>query len=179
VMGEVVDDLLLAAELEHRPQRAGKVDLWSVASEVVKSLQPLAEERSVALAAARIGDPSSAGRPDAVSGSAAALRRAVMSLVDNALAHTPRGGQIDIEVGNWPDQVTVCVRDNGEGLDPDQSDRLVERFARGTTSGQGRRFGLGLALVEEVARAHGGRLDVDGEPGHGAAFTLVLPASPE
>jgi signal transduction histidine kinase len=52
---------------------------------------------------------------------------------------------------------------------------MIRRFARGTTRDAGRRFGLGLALVEEVARAHGGRLDVDGAPGVGATFSLVLP----
>jgi signal transduction histidine kinase len=176
-MGEVVDDLLLAAELEHRPQQGETVHLWAVASEVANRLRPLAEQRSVTLTAVCLDGPTERQPVDAVNGRPGALRRAIASLVDNALAHTPPGGRIVVEVGRRPDQVTVCVRDNGHGLDPAQAQRLVEPFARGTSSGQGRRFGLGLALVAEVARAHGGRLEVDGEPGRGAAFTLVLPGS--
>jgi signal transduction histidine kinase len=73
--------------------------------------------------------------------------------------------------------VLVAVADDGEGIDPHQARDLARRFARGTARDGGRRFGLGLALVDEVARVHGGRLDVDGAPGHGATFTLHLPAS--
>ena len=71
----------------------------------------------------------------------------------------------------------LSVADQGDGLDPAEAHRLLERFSRGTSGDAGRRFGLGLALVDEVARAHGGSLLVDGEPGRGATFTLRLPRS--
>jgi two-component system, OmpR family, sensor kinase len=174
-----VNDMLLSVELQHRPQEGERIDLATLAADVTASLEPLADQRSVELTTELI--PRTDGSPPIVSGAEAALRRAIVSLVDNAIAHTPSGGHVRVAVGaisqvtpvdGW---LSVAVIDDGEGLDPQQTHRLVERFSRGTSAGTGRRFGLGLALVDEVARAHGGVLDVDGEPGRGATFTLRLP----
>jgi signal transduction histidine kinase len=170
-LGEVVTDLLLAAELEHAPQRGEPVDVSTVAREVVASLSVLADEREVALTA------SGTDHAVYVVGIEAALRRALTALVDNALAHTGSGGHVGVRVSAAEGDVVLAVADDGEGLDPAEARELARRFARGTARDGGRRFGLGLALVDEVARVHGGRLDVDGAPGHGATFTLRLPAS--
>jgi signal transduction histidine kinase len=170
-LGDVVNDLLLSAELAGSPQAGEEVDLAAVARDVVEMLQPLAQQRSVSLTVD--GD----ARPAAVRGAPAALRRALTSLTDNALAHTDPGGHVVLLIESQDDDVTVSVIDDGEGIDPSQAARLVERFARDTERGNGRRFGLGLALVQEVARAHGGRLEITGRPGHGARFSLRLPPS--
>jgi signal transduction histidine kinase len=167
-MGDVVNDLLLSAELRHEPQRGECVDLGALADEVVESLRPLAAERGVDIA--RVGGPSADVR-----GVPSALRRALSSLADNAIAHTQRGGHVRVEVSAERELVRLAVTDDGEGLDPAEARVMVQRFARGTTRDSGRRFGLGLALVEEVATAHGGRLEIDGSPGAGASFALVLP----
>ncbi|HEX3005793.1 MAG TPA: HAMP domain-containing sensor histidine kinase [Angustibacter sp.] len=170
-LGEVVTDLLLAAELEHAPQRGEPVDVGAVAREVVASLSVLADEREVAL--------TTSGTDDGVEvvGIEAALRRALTALVDNALAHTGSGGHVQVRVSESDSHVLIAVADDGEGLDPAEARDLARRFARGTARDGGRRFGLGLALVDEVARVHGGRLDVEGAPGQGATFTLRLPGS--
>jgi signal transduction histidine kinase len=178
-LSDVVSDLLLSAELAHRPQGGERVDLAALAVDLAESLRPLAAQRSIELtsefaAASRPGEATSL----IVNGAPAALRRALSSLVDNAIAHSRAGGQIRIRAARDGDLLTLAVIDDGEGLDPGQSGRLVERFSRGTSNGAGRRFGLGLSLVDEVARAHGGSLRVEGEPGAGAAFTLTLPAAP-
>ena len=168
VMGDVVNDLLLSAELRHEPRHGEPVQLGELVTQVVQSLRPLAEDRGV--------DILDVGPGATVLGVPSALRRAVSALADNAIAHTARGGHVRVEVVVVPGSVTVRVADDGEGLDPPAARQLIRRFARGTTHDSGRRFGLGLALVEEVARAHGGRLDVEGSPGVGATFSLVLPA---
>lgn len=179
VMGDVVNDMLLSVELQHRPQDGERIDLAELAVDVTASLQPLADQRAVELSTESIATVD--GSAPLVKGAEPALRRAIVSLVDNAIAHTPSGGHVRVAVGpiNGPGAVGgwlgVAVIDDGEGLDPQQTHRLVERFSRGTSVGAGRRFGLGLALVDEVARAHGGVLEVDGEPGRGATFTLRLP----
>jgi signal transduction histidine kinase len=179
-LGEVVTDLLLAAELQRWPHRADLVDVAALAGEVSESLRPLAAERGVDLSATLPDttprDPDESPVP-LVCGIEAALRRAVTSLVDNAIAHTAPGGHVVVGVHRDAGSVLVAVVDDGEGLDPKEAGRLVARFARGTSGEPGRRFGLGLALVDEVARAHHGTLLIDGVPGAGAAFTLKLPSA--
>jgi signal transduction histidine kinase len=172
-LGDVVNDLLLSLELQHRPQDGQGVDLGALSKDVVDSMQPLAAQHSVDLS---VRHPLGPGTGSAmVNGAAAALRRAIASLIDNAIAHTPPGGRVQVTVTAATTQVRIIVTDDGEGLDPADTQRLVERFSRGTPTGDGRRFGLGLSLVDEVARAHAGTLTVDGEPGVGAQFTLTFP----
>ncbi len=110
-----------------------------------------------------------------VNGAPAALRRALVALVDNAISHTPEGSVV-VRVTGDDDVVRIAVADDGEGLDPADTQRLTERFSRGASgSGQSRRFGLGLALVDEVVRAHEGHLELTGAIGQGATATMVLP----
>jgi signal transduction histidine kinase len=171
-LGEVVEDLLLSAELQHRPDRQERVDLAAVGADVVRAFAPYAEELGVELR-------FEASPPDegVVAGVRSSLHRAVGALVDNALAHNRTGGHVTVGVRRRGDEVVLTVADDGEGLDPEIADTLLRRFGRGEqASGHGRRFGLGLALVREVVQAHRGRLDLDGRPGVGATVTVVLPA---
>jgi signal transduction histidine kinase len=168
-VGEVVTDLLHSVELGQHPDRGVPVGMSALAADVVDSMQPLAAERGVQLTA---GPPLA---EDAVVGVPVALRRALTALVDNALSHTPSGGHVDVGLARDAEVVSVRVRDDGVGLDPGQAEQLVQRFARGTTREPGRRLGIGLALVDEIAAAHGGTLVLDGEPGRGACVELRLP----
>ncbi|MCI4063953.1 HAMP domain-containing histidine kinase [Micromonospora sp. R77] len=168
-LGEVVEDLLVSAAAEHQPLPDTVVDLAEVAREVVASMGPYAQGREVELLVDAAGSAP-------VRGARTALRRALTALVDNAIGHVPPGGTVRVSVLRRDDRVRAAVADDGVGLDPTEADRLFDRFAHGA-SGAGRRFGLGLALVQHVALAHRGTVDVTGTPGQGATFTLVLPAA--
>ncbi len=170
LLGEVVEDLLLAAQLRAVPHDFGPVDLAGLAADAVAADQPRAAAQGVELTV-RADD----GRY-VVRGAATALRRVLASLLDNALAHTPAGGHVDVVLGAGPrpGEVTCTVRDDGAGFDPADGQRIFERFARGG-HGDRRRFGLGLALVRETVEAHGGRVSATGRPGAGASFTVELP----
>jgi signal transduction histidine kinase len=187
-LGEVISDLLLSAQLQSEDVSGEPVDLGSLATTVVNSLALLAADSGVHLSADL--DPE----PCVVEGALAALRRALVALVDNAISHTGPGGSVVVQVSGVSgaaaaghvghvghvghDVVKVSVIDDGEGLDPAGASQLTERFARGTSApGRSRRFGLGLALVDEVVRAHGGTLQIEGAPGKGARFSLFLPRS--
>jgi signal transduction histidine kinase len=114
-------------------------------------------------------------------GSAAALRRGVTSLVDNALAHEHAGGKIAIYVARRGANVVIEVRDDGVGIDPDAVATLFTRFSHGqshTTTASRQRYGIGLALVREIVLAHRGGIDVTQTAGGGATFTLTIPAAP-
>ncbi|MET7402283.1 HAMP domain-containing sensor histidine kinase [Dactylosporangium sp. NPDC005572] len=174
-LGEVVEDLLLSAELSHRPAHGVPVDAAGLAREVVASVAPHAAAQHVTLRT-DIG----AG-PMEVTGVRSSLRRALAALVDNALAHVSAGGTVTVTVARVDERVRLAVVDDGMGLDPARATQLLARFARGDdhpADRPGRRFGLGLALVQEVLDAHGGQLQVDGSPGQGACFTMILPATP-
>src|ERR1700738_549307 len=85
-----------------------------------------------------------------VLGSGSALRRAITSLVDNALAHEHRGGTITVALRRDHDHVLMEVRDDGVGIDPVAMETLFNRFSQGNThtaAGDRPRYGLGLALV--------------------------------
>ncbi|WP_319460527.1 HAMP domain-containing sensor histidine kinase [Micromonospora sp. RTP1Z1] len=168
-LGEVVEDLLVSAAAEHQPLPDTVVDLAEVAREVVASMTDHARSREVELLVA-------APDPAPVRGARTALRRALTALVDNAVGHVPAGGRVRVSVDRQDGRVAAAVADDGVGLDPAEADRLFDRFSHGG-SGAGRRFGLGLALVQHVARAHRGAVEVAGAPGQGATFTLVLPAA--
>lgn len=172
-LGEVVEDLLISAELEHRPERSEIVDVAALVTDTVASFEPYADEQQVALATSTEG-------PAAAHGAPAALRRALSALIDNALAHEHPGGTIEVSVRRERNELLVSVVDDGSGLDPSTRDEITRRFARGADASaghHGRRFGLGLALVREIVKAHGGRLLVDGAPGRGATFTIALPVA--
>lgn len=175
LLGDVVDDLLTSAQLQHGAVLGEDVDVAALCEEVVASLGPYANQHDVSLQCHVAG--ASHSQMHHVRGAPTALRRALSALVDNAIAHSPPGETVTVTVRRDRRDVTVEVRDHGDGLDPTMAARITERFARGSPTDDRRRFGLGLALADEVVRAHRGRLDIDGTPGDGSRFTLVIPAA--
>ncbi|GAA2741621.1 hypothetical protein GCM10009868_08320 [Terrabacter aerolatus] len=181
-MADVVSDLLLSAQLEHVDEVADRVDLAALASEVVTSLMPYAAERGVTLvdegaagAAGAVG--AVGGGTCVVEGVGPSLRRSVLALVDNATAHSDKGSRIEVRSSAFGGQVRVDVVDHGDGVEVADIQRLTRRFSRGDGASGGRRVGLGLALVTQIVRSHGGRLDVSETPGGGATFTILIPAA--
>jgi signal transduction histidine kinase len=112
-----------------------------------------------------------------VRGTQASLRRAILALTDNALHHARHTVSVTVSVRRKV--VVVEVADDGPGIDPAIAARLFERFASTGHSEQDGtpRYGLGLALVNEIASRHDGQVEVDGRPGRGATFRLILPAT--
>jgi two-component system osmolarity sensor histidine kinase EnvZ len=112
---------------------------------------------------------------------AQALRRAVDNLVENAWRHGAapvvlRTGRAD-NAGPQSDGVWIEVQDHGPGVPAAELERIRQPFARGEAARSGRPgAGLGLAIADRVARAHGGRLELHSTPGQGLRARLVLPA---
>lgn len=172
-LGEVVEDLLLSTQLRHRVDTDTVVDLAAVATDVITEQSARAAECEVDLTL--VPDPAG---PSLVHGREAALCRVLTALADNALSHTPPGGHVTFELSSQDHKrhVVLVVRDDGTGFDPADAQRLFTRFARAGHDDH-RRFGLGLALAQEVIVGHGGTIDANGKPGTGAAFTIRLPAA--
>ena len=110
-----------------------------------------------------------------VSGDEEAIARAVLNLVDNAARHADE--RVDVEVSSDGDRAVVAVRDDGPGFPPELLGQAVGRFVRGTNSGRGTEngAGLGLAIVDAIATAHGGALEIENTAEGGATVQLRLP----
>ena len=168
-LGEVVDDLLLAAD-PRADQSHQPVDLGDVVRAAVDSAKAHAQlvEVTLVLAPALLGTTT-------VLGSAPALRRATLALVDNAIDHTPPGSEVTVAVRRDTREVVVSVTDTGPGIAPGEADQVLRRFHSGGQRAGRSHYGLGLALTHDVANRHGGQLRLV-QAGVGATFELVLPA---
>lgn len=105
-------------------------------------------------------------------------RQAVDNLISNALAHTPRGGQVHASVTIDDGTVRLTVQDTGPGFAPAILPHAFEPFTTGPTppAAAGHGAGLGLAIVAAIAHAHGGRATADNPAQGGARVTVLLPA---
>lgn len=100
---------------------------------------------------------------------------ALSNLVANALDHTGRGDTVVLQLDVTADSMQYTVSDTGSGIPRQDMPHVFDRFYRGHGQPRSGHAGLGLALVREVARRHGGSVSVDSAPGEGATFTLVVP----
>jgi signal transduction histidine kinase len=107
------------------------------------------------------------------------LGLALDALLENAIRHTRDGDVIQLSVlsAEGGSAGRMIIADTGAGIPPSERDHIFDRFRSGSELGDGRRTGLGLALVRAVARAHGGEALVHSTPGHGSEFELVLPVT--
>ncbi|SFJ06426.1 sensor histidine kinase [Planctomicrobium piriforme] len=102
------------------------------------------------------------------------IKQVLLNLVANALDATPPGGYVDVSLREFPDQVEICVEDNGCGMTKEQMTHIFEPFF--TTKDVGKGTGLGLAITHRIVSDHGGTLEVHSDgPGQGSRFTLRLP----
>lgn len=149
-----------ALALHKRPQ-----DLTELVEAVVRRLRPALGGRSVTLDA-----------PETlplVPYDYAQIDRVIANLVENAAVHTPSGSPIEIQIRHDDASIRVAVTDQGPGVPPEDRERIFRPFERGRVRGRG--SGLGLAIARGFAEAHGGTLDVEGEPSGGARFVVTLP----
>ncbi len=113
--------------------------------------------------------------PVTVDGDPARLRQMTVNLLTNALKYTPSGGSVTVGVSAAPDRARLEVTDTGPGVPAEEVPKLFERFWRGRGSQGKAGSGIGLAIVAELARIHGGRVEVDSAPGRGSTFRVLLP----
>jgi signal transduction histidine kinase len=101
------------------------------------------------------------------------------NLLDNALRHTPRGGQVRLRAFGTAGEVSLEVADSGPGIPPEHLPHVFERFYR-VDAARDRKHGgsgVGLAIAKALVEAHGGRINAHSTPRFGATFTLTLPAT--
>jgi signal transduction histidine kinase len=161
--------LLRLAEMDTGARRSGfvQVDIVKVAAEAAEFYQPVAELKGVKLSFRCAGARTVAGDP-------LLLAQAVGNLIDNALKYAPRNGSITVTAAQRAgDAVEISVSDNGPGIPESERGRVSQRFYRGDASRGTPGVGLGLSLVEGVAKLHGGALELaDNRPGLRASLVV-------
>jgi signal transduction histidine kinase len=165
--------LLRLAEIDSGARRSGfvRVDAAAVAAEVVEYYEPVAEQKGVVFSFQSAGDAAVAGDP-------VLLAQAVSNLIDNSLKCVSERGAISVRVGRRADgAVEIAVADDGPGIADADKPKATERFFRGDPSRGTPGVGLGLSIVDAVAKLHGGVLQLlDNHPGLKAQMVLPVAA---
>jgi two-component system, OmpR family, sensor kinase len=171
-LANVLEDLLIAADPRSN-QRHERVDVGQLAHHVAAAAAASARADGVQVGCEVEGDTV------VQDASSTALRRALTALVDNAVRHART--DVTVTVRGTPTNVVVRVQDDGQGIQAELLPRLFERYESSQPPGSARRsYGLGLALVSEVAAGHGGsvtarNIDRSGDGGSGALLEFTLP----
>jgi two-component system OmpR family sensor kinase len=175
----LVTDLLTLSRLDNTGTsptphiRHAAMDVCATVSAAVTQMSGSAEARGVRLS-------QECPAPLAITGDAGQIKQVLLNLIDNALRHTPRGGEVSVKAAPGPNSVSIEVTDTGSGINPKDLPHIFERFYRGDisrTRATGN-SGLGLAIVHSIVEAHGGTIDVESTPGQGTRFTIHLPIEP-
>jgi signal transduction histidine kinase len=173
-MADLVDSLLTLARADE-----GRFDLYRepvelgpLMREVVETARLLGEEAGLTIDAPLLENAE-------VLGDLTRLRQLYLNLVTNAIKYTARGGRVEITLTRGDADVTFAVKDTGIGIAAADVPYIFERFwradrVRSRASERGG-FGLGLAICQWIAQAHGGSLTVQSRLGRGSTFTVLLP----
>jgi CheY-like chemotaxis protein len=106
------------------------------------------------------------------------VRQILTNLLTNAHLYTPEGGRLEMSVAAEDGWLRLEVSDTGQGMTPEELERVWERFYRGSEGAATPGTGLGLSIVRSLVELHGGAVDVRSAPGEGTTFTVRLPQAP-
>jgi two-component system sensor histidine kinase SenX3 len=171
-LAALVQDIIELSRLQgaNVAQRSRPVDINTVVSEAVDRSQLPAESKNIQIV---VGGHTEA----MVYGDQDLLVTALRNLIDNAIRYSPENTRVGIGVRAKDGLVSVSVTDQGEGLSPEDQERVFERFYRvdAARSRHTGGTGLGLSIVKHVIANHGGEVTLWSQPGQGSTFTMRLP----
>ncbi|MDQ5841736.1 MAG: ATP-binding protein [Chloroflexota bacterium] len=171
-LAALVQDIIELSRLQgaNVAQQGRPVDINTVVSEAVDRSQLPAETKNIQLVVGGHADARVYGDQDL-------LVTALRNLIDNAIRYSPENTRVGIGVRAKDGLVAVSVTDQGEGLSPEDQERVFERFYRvdAARSRHTGGTGLGLSIVKHVISNHGGEVTLWSQPGQGSTFTVRLP----
>ncbi len=170
----MIDDLLDLSRIEQGRVRMNlqPESVATLIAEAEARMDPQAEDAGIGLSADRIDHDL------AVLVDRDRIHHVFDNLIGNAIQHTPRGGAIRLSARVEGPDIAVEVHDTGRGIPAEHLPHLFDKFYRVPGQATAGGAGLGLAIAREVIAAHGGRIEVDSQPGRGTTFTFSLPACP-
>lgn len=173
----LVESLLDFGRMEagRAPYRFASLDAEALVRELVDDFrsETIAERHPISI--------SSCAGSHTVRGDREALSRAVWNLLDNAVKYSPGATPIAVETACEGQRLAIRVRDEGAGIPREELREIFRKFVRGQSAKEtgAKGTGIGLAMVDHIARAHGGAIEVQSEPNNGSTFTLWLPLETE
>jgi PAS domain S-box-containing protein len=168
---KLISDILDLSKIEAGRMEIACEDVTvsSAFAEVISALYPLAEKKSQVLL--QKVEPNIHVHADAMR-----FKQVLTNLVGNAIKFTPERGRIELAARQVGGQVRIEVRDNGQGIPPEQQQRIFEAFVRLAQTGTATEgTGLGLAITARLVELHGSKLAIESQPGEGACFYFSLP----
>ncbi len=172
VLSRLVDDLrdVNRAKTDQLQLDKREVVLEDIINREIEAMKTQAEAEEVTI-------KENLAEPSLVEADPERITQVTRNLLENALTHTPRGGEIQVTTDSSGGEVTATVSDDGEGIPKDELPHIFDRFYRVDKSrsrGTGG-TGLGLTISKEIVEAHGGEITVDSEEGAGSTFVFSLP----
>ena len=167
-MSRIVSDMLTLTRMERGADvfEAAPVDLSALTDELCRDMALIAD-KGISLAFEI--EPGVT-----VDGDAARLSRMLSNLIGNAYRYGRENGRIRVTLKRDADEAVLTVADDGVGIAPENLENIFERFFRCAPDRSDGGTGLGLPIARQIARAHGGDIAVQSEPGRGSAFTALL-----
>lgn len=174
----LIDDLFEIAQIDagHMSLKFMEASLSDLISDTVSSLSPHVQRRKVSIhGEIQAGIPPVYMAPDKI-------QRVLYNLIDNAIRHTPEGGNITIGAKQSAESVQVEVHNTGEAIPPEHLPHIFEKFYRGEQARQRnsdghRGAGLGLAIARGFIEAHQGKIQVESNDKSGTCFSFTIPIS--
>lgn len=164
----LVDQLLMIARLDAgQMPMEDDVALSPLLARVAEDMDVVAQERGIRMETA-LEDVHVRGNP-------AMLTRAAVNLVDNAIRYGREGGWVRVSLAGEETDAVIRVQDDGDGIAPEALAHVFERFWRGDRARSTAGTGIGLAIVQAAAQAHGGSAHAQSELGRGSCFSIRLP----
>jgi signal transduction histidine kinase len=160
----IADMRLFARPPQPEPE---PIELVGLIDRLIEDFAPRAAQQETIVC--RRGDAG----PLEIEADPAQLSVAIRAMCQNALEAIGSGGHIEIALEQHAREVQIRVSDDGPGIAPEERRHLFDPFYSARQAGRG--LGLGLSKCWRIVTNHGGRIDVESQPGHGAMFTITLP----
>jgi signal transduction histidine kinase len=171
-LASLVEDLLEISRIESSTVKITRqdIDIAAAVKRALSALRPLADKKNIQLKTdIAEGLTGLLDDPDKI-------QSVFTNLIDNSIKFTPEYGQVSVSVFQREQELVICVSDTGIGIPREALPKIFGRFYRvHRPDKQIQGTGLGLAIVKEIVTMHAGRIEVESEVNHGAAFTVFLP----
>ncbi len=172
-LNRYIQSILKVLRAESRDFKVNKevADINEIIEDAIRQLYPLATEKNIRIQTEL--EPMFSVEFDTT-----LIKEVLVNLIDNAIKYTPRNGQISIYSSETEDSVYVKIKDNGEGIRPEDLDTIWGKFTRGKDQDmKSKGSGLGLYLVKYFIELHGGKVNLDSKIGSGSTVSFTLPLS--